>query len=285
MVKALPSLETLRVRAGTTSVTKKLSHPRLRSISISCGQLSQKSIGMIVDGDLPALETLELDTDGVELATSHSQKLAQRRLRHLAIRGAHRARAIVDALIGSPLLASLDTLVLDRNDLDAAGAARLIAHHAQFAHLSKIDVSGPRIPADLATQLAAMLATPSAARFALTERMVVARSPDRESLTRARKLANPNRWLVLGWDRERELAWGEYKGGDHYDVFVHTGRGWRAGCGCPSPRDPCKHVLALAPLVTAGHDFPERARPERIARRASPFRPTYTAGDPLDIDD
>ncbi|MFT3699567.1 MAG: TIGR02996 domain-containing protein [Kofleriaceae bacterium] len=287
VINALPALEILRVRAGTTSITKKLANPKLRSISISCGQLSSKSVAMIVDGKLPALEAIDLDTDGVELATASYAKLAKRTLHHLTIRGLHRANSLIDAMIGSPLLASLETLVLDRSDLDGAGADRIIGNHKQFDHLAKIDVIGPRIPADIATQLQQTLARTEAktTRFALTERIVVARSPDRDSLTKARKIADPKKWLTLAWDPVRELAWGEYEGSDYYEVFVHTGRGWRAGCGCPSPRNPCKHQLALALLVATGYEFPERDRPDRIARTASQFRPTYTAGDHLDFDD
>ena len=51
------------------------------------------------------------------------------------------------------------------------------------------------------------------------------------------------------------------------------------GCGCGSPKDPCKHVLALLLLTARQHEFPEAPVPEALGRQASVWRPTYGRDD------
>jgi uncharacterized Zn finger protein len=87
-------------------------------------------------------------------------------------------------------------------------------------------------------------------------------------------LARPTKWLALGHDRRRDRVWGEYEGRDHYYVYAQLG-GREAGCDCGSPKDPCKHALALLLLAANQHDFPEQAVPDALVRNASQERPTY----------
>ena len=78
---------------------------------------------------------------------------------------------------------------------------------------------------------------------------------------------------VVTGRRARDRVWGEYEGRDHYYVFADL-RG-QSGCDCPSPKQPCKHSLALRLLAAHQHAFVERPVPDAIVRHASRERPTY----------
>ncbi len=141
-----------------------------------------------------------------------------------------------------PVLAQLQTLALDRCDLDEAGAMHVVAHHAQLAHLRRLSISGERISGEAQAALGARLgnAQTAATRFAITESQVVAAAPDRASLTAARKVAHADKWLVLGYDARRARVWGEYEGSDHYHVYVQF-----AGAGsCPAANARARNIRA-----------------------------------------
>jgi uncharacterized Zn finger protein len=93
-------------------------------------------------------------------------------------------------------------------------------------------------------------------------------------MTAARAIARPECWMTLGRDRDR--VWGEYEGGDNYYVWARLDeRG--AGCNCPSPKDPCKHALALLLIAASPHAFEQRPIPEAFLRRSGQARPRYGA--------
>jgi uncharacterized Zn finger protein len=116
---------------------------------------------------------------------------------------------------------------------------------------------------------------PEEKRFPLTDSQVVRRAPDKESMAAARKIARADKWLTLGYDQRRDRVWGEYEGRDHYYVFAQLRGARDAGCDCGSPKDPCKHALALLLLAANQHDFREANLPDALVRNASRERPTY----------
>jgi hypothetical protein len=91
----------------------------------------------------------------------------------------------------------------------------------------------------------------------------------------ARKIAVASEWMTLGFDPRRERVWGEYEGRDHYYVYAEL-RDRAVGCGCGSPKSPCKHALALLLLAASQHAFPDAPMPDVVGRTASPWRPRYT---------
>jgi hypothetical protein len=284
MLRATPALRSLRVKAGELRCSQPIEHAALRSLSIETVELATREVNALCDGALPQLETLELASDGLGFTTAQLVKLRAKtpwlaKLRHLVLRGTLDTYYLIDALLGGPLLARLETLELDRCDLDAAGVARILDRAPEFAHLQRFTISGARIPKELQATLSEKLGNTQlapTARFAISESDVVAEAPDRASLTAARKVAHPDKWMALGYDARRDRVWGEYEGGDHYHVFVQF-RGGRhdVGCECPSPKNPCKHAIALMLLAARQHAFPEREVPAAVMRHASRERPVY----------
>jgi uncharacterized protein (TIGR02996 family) len=284
MLRATPALRSLRVKAGELRFTQPVAHAALRSLSIETVELATREVNAIVDGTLPALTTLELASEGLGLTRAHLLKLRAKtplfpNLRHLALRGTLDTYYLIDALLAGPLLARLETLELVRCDLDAAGASRIIDRADAFAHLKRFAISGTRLSAELQATLATKLGNAQlapTARFAISESDVVAEAPDRASLTAARKVAHPAKWMALGYDARRDRVWGEYEGSDHYHVFVQfRGGHHEVGCECPSPKNPCKHAIALMLLAARQHAFPEREVPAAVVRHASRERPVY----------
>lgn len=254
LFRAAPALQKLAVKAGSLKLDGKVGHPQLRELSITTVQLAGDHMRALFAGEFPALETLSIVTES--LVFDDDQRVALTAgflwpaLRHLTLRGVKAPKALLDALIDSPLTARLASLDLG---LDAAAMKKLITKHPHL-ELGRADDK----------------------RFAITDSQVVRRAPDPESMAAARKLARADKWLALGFDRRRDRVWGEYEGRDHYYVYAQL-RGREAGCDCGSPKDPCKHALALLLLAANQHDFAEQASPDALVRNASQERPRYYA--------
>lgn len=284
VLRGTPALRSLRVKAGELRCSRRIDHPALRSLSIETVELATREVNAILDGALPELEALELASDGLGFTQAQLLKLRSKtplfpKLRHLALRGSLDTYHVIDALLAGPLLARLETLELDRCDLDVTGASRIIERAAAFAHLKRFAIRGTRLSAELQARLAEKLGNAElapAARFAISESEVVADAPDEASLAAARKVAHPDKWMALAYDPRRDRVWGEYEGSDHYHVFVQFRGGRReVGCECPSPKNPCKHALALMLLAARQHPFPDREVPAAVMRHASRERPVY----------
>ena len=254
LFRAAPAMRKLTVKAGLVRLDGKAGHPNLRELSITTVQLAGDAMRTLFVGELPALESLSIVTEGLVLDDDQRVALTAGflwpALRHLTLRGVKAPKALLDALIDSPLTARLVSLDLG---LDEAAMKKLVAKHPHL-ELGRAD----------------------AKRFAITDSQVVRRAPDKESMAAARKLARADKWLALGFDRRRDRVWGEYEGRDHYYVYAQL-RGREAGCDCGSPKDPCKHALALLLLAANQHDFAEQASPDALVRNASQERPRYYA--------
>lgn len=78
----------------------------------------------------------------------------------------------------------------------------------------------------------------------LSSEEVIQLAPDAASVSAARGLSSPAKWVLLGQDDE--AVWGECKGSGAkpYQVQVDV-QGPAFKCSCPSRKFPCKHGLAL----------------------------------------
>lgn len=97
-------------------------------------------------------------------------------------------------------------------------------------------------------------------------------APDAASLKAAEKLLLPAKWL--GLSRAENLLWGQCKGSGKspYDVCLDT-QARRGRCSCPSRKQPCKHVVALAQLsVSAEMLFSPSELPEKLAEKMASQR-------------
>jgi hypothetical protein len=228
--------------------------PNLRSLEVSCP-------GLALDG--PALNRFLKGKDVP-------------RLRTLTLRHTTDTARLLERIIDSPLGAMLERLSLPGGDLGDQAVPALKQRAARIEHLALLDLKrNPLSPAALKeiSTVCMHVEGESRAPGAISEAQVLARASDNRSLAMARALAHPDSWLELGRDGDR--LWGEYEGSDHYYVFAHLVRN-DDGCSCPSPRDPCKHALALLLLAAAGHAFEERAPPAALARHALRERPRYS---------
>jgi len=280
LFKVAPAMSKLTVKAGALRFGAAVDHAKLRELYVTTTQLAGDHVKGLFRGKLPALETLSLVTERMALdpdqLTAFMKGSVFPALRHLTLRGTANTKGVIDALLDSELLARLESLDLSGGDLRDPSVNQLLARRDRFQHLAKLDLGNNKLSPDEAARVAKGLkATAERARFAITESDVVRKSPDKASMAAARKLARADKWLVLGHDTRRDRVWGEYEGTDHYYVSSAL-RGREFGCGCGSPKNPCKHVLALLLIAAHQYDFPEAPLPEAAARNASPWRPQYS---------
>jgi uncharacterized protein (TIGR02996 family) len=276
---AAPALEKLTIRAGDFTIAGPLYHTKLRELTLVTTQLAEPDATALVDAVLPALETLIVQSSRITFTTAQLLRLrgAFPKLRRLVLPNTVGTGALVRALIGSALLAHLEELDLSGGDLDDKTASEMMGEREQFERLRTLSVGGSKkLSPDWAARLAkATGARTERPRLAITEEDVAHRSPDQASMIAARKIAVASEWMTLGFDPRRERVWGEYEGRDHYYVYAEL-RDRAVGCGCGSPKSPCKHALALLLLAANQHAFPDAPMPDVVGRTASPWRPRYT---------
>ncbi len=278
LLGAAPALEKLAIKTGTLALEPWIQHANLRELSLAALSLRDDTVDTLLDAKLPELATLVLRVDGLTLTRSQIARLRSGervpKLRTLVMENARGINELVLSLLGSPLLAQLETLDLAGGDLDDRTASEMMGEREQFQHLRHLEVASGRLSPDWATRLAA-------ATGARTERLIIStrfgaelRAPDRASTVAARKIAHADQWLVLGYDPRLKRVWGEYEGRDHYYVYAHL-NDRAVGCRCGSPKSPCKHALALLMLVADRFPFPQAAIPDALGRSATPWRPSY----------
>ena len=218
--------------------------------------------------NLPGLE--RLDVRAGSLRFERTPKHA--RLRELALTAGELSETTLAHLFAAELPA-LETLELAVRGLAIAPhllAKLQLADRAQLPKLRRLALRGvangraveQALASSAFAQVELVLGDAPAANLA--ERRVIERAPDAQSVVAAQQLARADRWLALARDGER--LWGEYEGSDHYYVYARTDTD-ETGCSCASPKDPCKHVLALLLIAARGHAFAERAAPAGLVRR------------------
>src|SRR5688500_10880897 len=99
---------------------------------------------------------------------------------------------------------------------------------------------------------------------------VTALAPDAASAAAGRKLAAARSWPQLGCDEQAVWGHAQGSGSKPYQVAVDlSGPAYK--CSCPSRKIPCKHVLGLLLLWSAGEVEPGTRLPfaeEWLATRA-----------------
>ncbi len=281
LLAAAPRLRRLALRAGSLRFESALGHAALRELSVTVATISERNLGRLLEARLPALESFELSCPGLDLGGAELAAMlrgaAMPRLRRLALRGTVGTLRALEEILGSPLMPRLEVLELTGGDLDDRAAESLATIRApRLRHLARLDVSGNPMSEAAARRLSQLCGTVEAAptpRGALAARDVIARAPDARSMTAARAIARPERWMALGRDRDR--IWGEYDGGDNYYVWARLDER-AAGCNCGSPKDPCKHAHALLQIAASPHAFEQRPIPAAFVRR-SYERPRHAA--------
>ncbi|MDQ3368425.1 MAG: TIGR02996 domain-containing protein [Myxococcota bacterium] len=296
LLAAAPALRTLTVRAGSLRFVNVIKHATLRELRLHVAELSASQCKRLLAAKLPALETLELASPGLAVAGPELGGLlggsSLPRVRRLALRHTIETRAVLEQILRSPLgaqLAAIDLAHGDLTDRDVEALATTLG--SQLAALPTLELTGNPLSAAAALRLAKLnprIAVAGRATrvpaSAVAVEDVIAYAPDARSMTAARGIARPERWLELG--RDGAQLWGEYEGRDHstrassadsrvYYVFARLDRG-DSGCTCSSPKDPCKHVLALLLIAAAQHPFAERPIPAAFRRRTYE-RPRYGA--------
>ncbi len=260
-LQSLPQLEVLNL-AGRSMGFDPVSLPKLRVLSVAVTEAA--ALSGLASWDLPALEALRIDCGDVPL----DEKLIARLLTYPKLRTLELVRsAATDALVRtiaqSPILPQLQILGLAGGRMTNAGAA-LITSNA-FSHLKLLDVSNNEIsavPAMLAKVCAEVRVSPQRgqAAVALTAKDIATLAPNAASLSKARALAKRSEWATLG--RRGSVFWGQCNGSSVYDVTIRA-PDLESSCTCIafSYDDACKHVVALALLVTQGENFPETRTP------------------------
>ncbi len=279
LLGAAPRLRRLALRAGSLRFESALEHAELRELSVIVATISGGNVRRLLEARLPALESFELSCPGLELTDEGLARMlrgeAMPRLRRLALRGTVGTLGAIEEILCSPLMPRLEVLELDGGDLDDRAAEALATIRApRLRHLRRLDVSGNPMSEAAAQRLSQLCGSVQAVprrRGALAIDDVIARAPDARSMSAARAIARPERWMALGRDRDR--VWGEYDGGDNYYVWARLDER-AAGCNCGSPKDPCKHALALLLLAASPLAFEQRPIPAAFVRR-SYERPRY----------
>ncbi len=147
--KAVPNLETLRLRSGTIALDKKLDLPALRELSIYTGGLDEASAKAIASARWPTLVKLDLmfgriSEGAVDTARPLAALLEARAvpaLRWLGLKNFGFHAELVPAILRSKVLKQLEVLDLSHGSMGDAEAELLVAGKAQLAHLDELVVA------------------------------------------------------------------------------------------------------------------------------------------------
>ncbi|WP_163997168.1 TIGR02996 domain-containing protein [Pyxidicoccus caerfyrddinensis] len=158
---ALPQLRSLRV-VGTGIRLGAIDLPELREFRLETTALSLEAVRSIAHARWPKLERLEVwfgsTAAGAEGGVDDLQPLLDARgvpeLRHLGLCNAEFTDALCEALPRSKVLKQLHTLDLSRGTMTDAGAEKLVANAAAFAHLRRLDVTQNQLGTGAAARLA-----------------------------------------------------------------------------------------------------------------------------------
>ncbi len=273
---AAPALERLVVAVGEVTFGGALAHASLRELSITATALVD--LDVLAAARLPALESLVVRTDALELEPAHVARMRGSfpALRTLVLTGTRGTSALVTRLIDSPLLRQLVELDLAGSDLDDRAARRDGRARAVHAPAAPRRLGQPQAIRRLGTAPRRGDRCDHAAVDACDHRRHRDRACPGPRVGRGGARDRGRREVAaLGYDRRRTgRVWGEYEGRDHYYVYAYL-RERTVGCSCGSAKNPCKHALALLLLAAHKHPYREAPIPDAAARNASPWRPVY----------
>lgn len=121
--------------------------PELRRAVFAPAALPRRTAAQLARARWPRLEELRITFGGYAHAIGRELVALVARtdlpaLAHLALVGYQACDELVDALVGSPVLARLRVLELTHGVLTDRGARTLLAHAGAFAHLDRLDLTG-----------------------------------------------------------------------------------------------------------------------------------------------
>jgi len=148
LLDTMPSLERLELHGPLTGA---ISHPRLRELKLGWPVRSPRLKPWT--WRLPALETLHLYEPGL----FSWARVEFPRLETLLVAQSDEGDELIKRLARAPLLAQLDSLVLDRSDLSDTGIGSMLAHAKAFAQVPRIVVLNPADSGEARERLAARL--------------------------------------------------------------------------------------------------------------------------------
>lgn len=293
-LESMPRLRSLKIEMRDRGVLTLETVPsRVESLAIETNELQLPK----PDLEAPSVTQLEIVGDHPGAAAKWLERGRFPKLRELVFDGAFVDCSMADlsAWLGRRDAPKLTSLTMRRTESTAHLLARLIESRwgSELTHLSVAD--GDLKPADLHKLAPGMTALSKLESLDLRGNSVAPAdigpferagleidvdAPDRPgSLTpgqirvfaddmgchaRALKITHPKHWDTLGREGE-DRWWGRF--GKGYAVYLSSNLA-EYGCSCPSPDDPCKHVVALA-MVAARRAIPEAAMPSGFQRSTS----------------
>jgi hypothetical protein len=158
---AYPELEHFRLRGTQVlSLGVRPSHDRLKSLTIETGGMPPRLFAEVMDGHLPALESLELwlgtpayggDVTAAALRPLLSGELFPA-LKHLGLRDSEIADEIAELLLQAPILSRLNSLDLSLGTLSDRGGKALLQNPA-LKRLKSLDLHRHFLSKDMMTAL------------------------------------------------------------------------------------------------------------------------------------
>jgi hypothetical protein len=148
LLLAYPNLEHLRLRGtGELSLGGKLTHDKLKALTIETGGLPPRLFQEVLASQLPSLESLELwlgtPSYGGDVTVDELQPLLSGKLfpalKHLGLRDSEIADEVAGALTSAPILSRLESLDLSLGTLSDEGGKALLENPA-LKTLKKLDL-------------------------------------------------------------------------------------------------------------------------------------------------
>lgn len=157
---AFPNLRELTMW-GTEISLGELDLPKLVKLQVQTCGLSQENVAAVVDGNLPALEFLDLwfgsedygNDNTIDSVAPMLESTEWPKLAHLGLMNCPFADEICARIGTSQLVRQLSELDLSMGTMSDDGARSLLAHRDALAHLKQIDVSRTYVTEGMVAEL------------------------------------------------------------------------------------------------------------------------------------
>jgi len=293
-LEAMPRLRSLKIEMRDRGVLTLQSVPsRVESLAIQTNELqlpkpnvaapSVTQLEIVGDhpgaaakwlahGRFPKLRELVFDGAFVDCSMADLSAWLGRRdapkLTSLTMRRTEGTAHLLARLIESRWATELTRLSVADGDLKSADLQRLGPGMTALRSLESLDLRGNSVtPADVTpferANLEILVDAPDRPG-ALTPGQIRVFADDLGCYGRAQKITHPRNWDTLGREGD-DRWWGRFAKG--YAVYLSSNLE-EYGCSCPSPDDPCKHVVALA-MVASQRAIPEATMPRGFQRSTS----------------
>ena len=264
-LEGVPSqIESLAIQTNELQLPKSdIAAPSLVQLEL-VGDHPGRAAQWLAHGRFPKLRELVFDGSFIDCSMAELSEWLGRsdapKLSSLTMRRTESTSHLLARLLESRWGSELSHLSVADGDLKSADLQTLGPRVAALPKLESLDLRGNSIlPADVAPLqrdgLEIDYDSPDLAG-GLTPGQIRVFADDLACYGRAQKIARRKDWKALGRDDEARW-WGRFSKG--YAVYLSSSLE-QYGCSCPSPDDPCKHVVALA-MVSARHTLPEAAMP------------------------